>query len=46
MSLNLTDDESTLFQVMVGAIIRQQAITWANGGRFKNVYELFKFKSS
>ena len=29
MSLNLTDDKSTLVQVMVGAV-RQQAITWAN----------------
>ena len=29
MFLDLTDDKSTLVQVMLGAI-RQQAITWAN----------------
>ena len=29
MSLDFTDDQSTLVQVMVGAV-RQQAITWAN----------------
>ena len=29
MSMDLTDDKSTLVQVMVGAV-RQHAITWAN----------------
>ena len=29
MSLDFTDDQSTLGQVMIGAI-RQQAITWTN----------------
>ena len=29
MSLDLTEDKSTLVQVMVG-VVRQQAITWAN----------------
>ena len=29
MALDLTDDKSTLIQLMAG-VVRQQAITWAN----------------